>query len=92
MIGEFLQQGSPRQVCVGDVRVKAVLDGVEASGAYTRDMFDIPEEIAYGTLKLVIFPRFEVTPEALKLFEERDNLVEPDPACQQGGRKREAYT
>ena len=38
-----------------------------------------PEEIAYGTLKLDIFPRFEPTPEAVKLFEERDDLIEPIP-------------
>ena len=66
------------QVCIGDTRVKEVLDN--AAGNYFRDMFALPEEIAYGTLKMDIFPRFEENPEGQKLFEERDDLLEPIPA------------
>eukprot|EP00966_Prymnesium_polylepis_P200806 4652962-Prymnesium_polylepis.1 len=77
MINQFLNEGSPKQVCIGDARVKEVLDNV--NGQYTRDMFALPEEIAYGTLKLDIFPRFEASSEAIALFEQRDDLIERIP-------------
>ena len=77
MIAEFLTEGGPRQVCIGDKRVQEVLDG--AKGNYTRDMFSLPEDIAYGTLKLDIFMRFEETEEGKNLFDTRDDLIELVP-------------
>ena len=62
------------QVCIGDTRVKEVLDN--AAGNYTREMFALPEDIAYGTLKMDIFPRFEESAEGKRLFDSRDDLVE----------------
>ena len=65
------------QVCIGDTRVKEVLDN--AAGNYTRDMFALPEDIAYGTLKMDIFPRFEESEQGKRFFDTRDDLVEPIP-------------
>lgn len=54
IIKEYLLEGAKRQVCIGNDRVKAVL----ASGEYSRDMFDMPQQIALSTLQEDIFPRF----------------------------------
>jgi len=78
MIEQFLQEGSPQQVCIGDTRVKEVLDAVGED--YTREMFDLPEDIAYGTLKFDIFSRFDESEEGMKLFKERDDLIEKIPS------------
>lgn len=58
--------------------MKEVLDNV--NGVYTREMFELPEDIAYGTLKLDIFPRFDASPEGEKLFADRDDLLEVIPS------------
>ena len=39
-------------MCIGDARVKLI------PGEYARDMFDMPQQIAFETLELDIFPRF----------------------------------
>lgn len=57
IIGTYLKAGAPKQVCIGDYKVKETLDLAEA-GTFSRDMFDEAQRIAERTLAQDIFPRF----------------------------------
>ena len=49
------------QVCIGDTRVKLI------PGEYSKDMFEMPQQIAFETLELDIFPRFVDSPKGCEL-------------------------
>lgn len=53
VIERFLKSGAPKQVCIGDRKVAAILE----SGKYSRDMFDEAQRIARKTLSEDIFVR-----------------------------------
>jgi len=54
VIAAYLNDGSSHQVCAGDARVKALIDGT-----YTRkDMFDELQADVYAKLNNEVFPRF----------------------------------
>ena len=59
VIALFLREGAEQQVCIGDARVKAIVDNLDATLA--KSMFDGPQQIACSTLEFDIFSRFEDT-------------------------------
>ena len=63
VIAHYLNEGASHQVCKGDARVKAIVEG-----SYTgKDMFDALQESVYATLALDVFPRFAESAEGQEL-------------------------
>ena len=58
MIDLYLKAGATKQVCIGDGRVKVVLQEAE-KGVFSREMFENAAQIAESTLSQDIFPRFQ---------------------------------
>ena len=76
LITTFLKAGAPKQVCIGDWRVKKVLDDAEA-GVFSKGMFAEPAAIAENTLAQDIFPRFQDSDPGLELGRRRPELCKP---------------
>lgn len=57
LIATFLKEGAPKQVCIGDQRVQAVIAAAE-SGTFERTSFDGAQMVAELSLAQDIFPRF----------------------------------
>lgn len=74
VIAQFLKAGAPKQVCIGDNKVKLMLERAE-QGHYAKEMFDEAQAIARKTLLEDIFPRFEES-EAGKALATRPDLCE----------------
>ena len=74
VITQFLKAGSPKQVCIGDNKVKLMLERAD-QGHYAKEMFDEPQAIAKKTLIEDIFPRFEES-EAGKALATRADLCD----------------
>ena len=70
IIEEFLKEGADRQVCIGDHRVKLI------PGEYSKEMFEMPQQIALETLTLDIFPRFADSAKGAELAKQVE-LTEP---------------
>lgn len=85
LVDEFLRDCSPRQVCVGDARVRPLVDG---SAQTARDMFAVVQEVAHASMRLDIFPRFEDSPRGAQLKLDRRDLCVP----LKEGARHDAYT
>jgi len=72
VISEYLNEGSTHQVCMGDPRVKQLVEG-----SYTGvDMFDGLQAVVFAALQLDAFPRFSESAEGAELAR-RPALTEP---------------
>ena len=90
LIATYLKAGSPKQVCIGDFKVAAVVADAER-GTYSRDMFDKAQGIAVLTLELDIFPRFTESDAGRSLVRRADLCdgpkVETARKAKRGGKK-----
>jgi len=74
VIETYLKSGAPKQVCIGDRKVNDLIAEVAQGQGYHRDMFQMPETIAYNTLREDIFPRFDDSDSGRDLARRRPEL------------------
>ena len=61
IVATYLKAGAPKQVCIGDNKVKLLLEEIAGGGGIHREMWFNPASIALRTLAEDIFPRFQVS-------------------------------
>lgn len=76
VIRTYLKAGAPKQICIGDHKVKRMLEEVENGQGYARGMFAEAARIAERTLAEDIFPRFQTSDAGVTLAKTRPELCE----------------
>ena len=76
IVATYLKAGAPKQVCIGDNKVKLLLEEIAGGGGIHREMWFNPASIALRTLAEDIFPRFQVSDAGKELAAARPALCE----------------